>query len=70
MVVAYVDLRGLSLHRFGALDPFIGFGVGTARIHIGETRMTFQNDGRCAGCERDRIRLDADGGGCNAAERG
>ena len=41
MVVAYVDLRGLSLHRFGALDPFIGFGVGTARIHIGETRMTF-----------------------------
>ena len=41
MVAAYVDLPALGLPRLGPFDPFLGAGVGVARIATGETRMTF-----------------------------
>ena len=41
MVAAYVDLPALGLPRLGPFDPFLGAGIGAARIETGETRMTF-----------------------------
>ncbi|MDE0390884.1 MAG: outer membrane beta-barrel protein [Rhodospirillales bacterium] len=41
MVAAYVDLAALGLPRLGPFDPFIGVGIGAARIATGETRMMF-----------------------------
>ena len=38
MLAAYVDLPELGLRK---LSPFIGGGIGAARVAIGETRMTF-----------------------------
>ena len=38
MLAAYVDLPKLGLRKF---SPFIGGGIGAARVAIGETRMTF-----------------------------
>ena len=41
MVAAYMDLPALGLPRLGPLDPFVGVGVGVARISTGETQMMF-----------------------------
>lgn len=41
MVAAYVDLPALGLPRLGPFAPFLGAGVGAARIETGETRMMF-----------------------------
>lgn len=41
MVAVHVDLPTLGLPRFGPFDPFVGAGIGAARIEIGETSMTF-----------------------------
>ncbi|MCY4405756.1 MAG: hypothetical protein OXC15_05275 [Rhodospirillaceae bacterium] len=41
MVAAYADLPALGLPRLGPFDPFVGAGVGVARIRTGETRMMF-----------------------------
>ena len=41
MVAAYADLPAFGLPRLGPFDPFVGAGVGAARIRAGETRMTF-----------------------------
>ena len=41
MVAAYADLPALGLPRLGPFDPFLGAGVGVARIATDETRMTF-----------------------------
>ena len=41
MVAAYADLPALGLPRLGPLDPFVGAGVGVARISTGETQMMF-----------------------------
>ena len=41
MVAAYADLPALGLPRLGPFDPFVGVGVGVARIRTGETRMLF-----------------------------
>ncbi len=41
MVAAYADLPALGLPRLGPFDPFLGAGVGVARISTGETRMMF-----------------------------
>ncbi len=41
MVAAYADLPALGLPRLGPFDPFLGVGVGAARIATGETRMMF-----------------------------
>ena len=41
MVAAYVDLPALGLPRLGPFDPFVGAGVGAARVRAGETRMMF-----------------------------
>ena len=41
MVAAYVDLPAFGLPRLGPFDPFVGAGVGVARVRAGETRMTF-----------------------------
>ena len=41
MVAAYADLPALGLPRLGPFDPFVGAGVGAARIATGETRMMF-----------------------------
>ena len=41
MVAAHVDLPALGLPRFGPFDPFVGAGIGAARVEIGETSMTF-----------------------------
>lgn len=41
MVAAYVDFPALGLPRLGPFAPFVGAGVGVARIRTGETRMTF-----------------------------
>ena len=41
MVAAYADLPALGLPRLGPFAPFVGAGVGVARISMGETRMTF-----------------------------
>ena len=41
MVAAYADLPALGLPRLGPFDPFLGAGIGAARIATGETRMMF-----------------------------
>ncbi len=41
MIAAYLDFPPLGLLRLGPLGPFIGAGVGLARIDIEETRMEF-----------------------------
>ena len=41
MVAAYADLPALGLPRLGPFDPFVGAGVGVARIRAGETQMMF-----------------------------
>ena len=41
LLTAYVDLPGLGLPRLGPFNPFIGSGVGVARLEIDDTRMTF-----------------------------
>ena len=41
MVAAYVDLPALGMPRLGPFDPFLGAGIGAARVKTGETRMMF-----------------------------
>ena len=41
MVAAYADLPALGLPKLGPFDPFMGAGVGVARITTGETQMMF-----------------------------
>ena len=41
MVAAYADLPALGLPRLGPFHPFLGAGIGAARIATGETRMMF-----------------------------
>ena len=41
MVAAYADLPALGLPRLGPFNPFVGAGIGVARISTGETRMMF-----------------------------
>ena len=41
MLAAYVNLPELGLRKLGLFNPFIGGGIGAARVAIGETRMTF-----------------------------
>ena len=41
MVAAYADLPALGLSRLGPFDPFLGAGIGAARIATDGTRMTF-----------------------------
>ena len=41
MVAAYADLRALGLPKLGPFDPFVGAGVGVARVRAGETQMMF-----------------------------
>ena len=41
MVAAYVDLPELGLPKLGPFDPFLGAGIGVARISTGETQMMF-----------------------------
>ena len=40
-LVAYADLATQGLPTFGPWRPFVGAGVGAARIDMGETRMDF-----------------------------
>ncbi len=41
MVAAYADLPALGLPTLGPFAPFVGAGVGAARVRAGETRMMF-----------------------------
>jgi opacity protein-like surface antigen len=41
MVAAYADLPALGLPRLGPFAPFVGAGVGVARIRTGEMQMMF-----------------------------
>ena len=41
ILAAYVDLPGLGVPTLGPLSPFVGGGLGAARVASGETRMTF-----------------------------
>ena len=41
MVAAYADLPALGMPRLGPFDPFLGAGIGAARVATGETRMMF-----------------------------
>jgi len=41
MVAAYADLPALGLPKLGPFDPFVGAGIGVARIWTGETQMMF-----------------------------
>ena len=41
MVAAYADLPELGLPKLGPFDPFLGAGIGVARIRTGETQMMF-----------------------------
>lgn len=41
MAAAYLDLPALGLPRLGPFAPFLGAGVGIARIRTGETQMMF-----------------------------
>lgn len=41
MVAAYLDLPALGLPKLGPFAPFVGAGVGVARIRTGETQMMF-----------------------------
>ena len=41
LLAAYVDLPESGLRKLGLLSPFVGGGIGAARVAIGETRMTF-----------------------------
>ena len=41
ILAVYVDLRGLGVRPLGPLSPFVGGGLGAARVVSGETRMTF-----------------------------
>ncbi len=41
MVAAYADLPALGLPSLGPFDPFVGAGIGVARIWTGETQMMF-----------------------------
>ena len=41
MLAAYLDLFWLGFGDENAFHPFVGAGIGTARISIHETRMTF-----------------------------
>ena len=41
MIAAYADLPALGLPRLGPFDPFLGAGIGAARIATDETRMMF-----------------------------
>ena len=41
MVAAYADLPALGLPRLGPFAPFLGAGVGVARVRAGETQMMF-----------------------------
>ena len=41
LLTAYVDLPRLGLPRLGPFSPFIGSGVGVARLELDDTRMTF-----------------------------
>ena len=42
IVAAHVDLAGLGVSRLGPFSPFVGGGVGLARIDIDETRLNFR----------------------------
>ena len=41
ILAVYVDLPGLGVRPLGPLSPFVGGGLGAARVVSGETRMTF-----------------------------
>ena len=41
ILAAYVDLPGLGVRPLGPFSPFVGGGLGAARVASGETRMTF-----------------------------
>ena len=41
ILAAYVDLPGLGVPTLGPFSPFVGGGLGAARVVSGETRMTF-----------------------------
>ena len=41
LLTASVDLPRLGLPRLGPFSPFIGSGVGVARLELDDTRMTF-----------------------------
>ena len=41
ILAAYVDLPGLGVRPLGPFSPFVGGGIGAARVASGETRMTF-----------------------------
>ena len=41
VLAAYVDLPGLGVRSLGPFSPFVGGGLGAARVASGETRMTF-----------------------------
>ena len=41
ILAAYVDLPGVGVRPLGPLSPFVGGGLGAARVASGETRMTF-----------------------------
>ena len=41
ILAAYVDLPGLGVRALGPFSPFVGGGLGAARVASGETRMTF-----------------------------
>ena len=54
MVAAYADLPALRLPRLDPFDPFLGFGIGAARILTGETRDDVPgDDDACAGHQPD-----------------
>ena len=41
ILAAYVDLPGVGVRPLGPFSPFVGGGLGAARVASGETRMTF-----------------------------
>ena len=41
LLSAYLDLPGLGVPRFGSFSPFVGGGIGVARIDMDEMRLNF-----------------------------
>ena len=41
ILAAYVDLPGVGVRPLGPFSPFVGGGLGAARVASGETHMTF-----------------------------
>ena len=62
VLAAYVDLPGLGVRSLGPFSPFVGGGLGAARVASGETRMTFpKTQTLLPGTRRTRLTWETDG---------